>query len=292
MDAIARESARSLDLRNEIVYLPTRKFHSLHPKVLFSRQKLKRASTILFLHHRTFFRLHSKYPSKVSRVYIAHFDEGESLHVDEVKKLNSAQRIIFQSKATRDLALNFGVDPRKCLVRHGGISKSDFYPSSRLLRDSYVLIAGECKPRKNPQLIKEVIKLNPKTQFIIHGNGWLEYFKNDFYQNLTILPFVFKQHPQLMREASVLLTLSSIEGGPFTILEALASGTPVVSTPVGISEEILSSETGVILTRSPKILEISNAISQAFELKPRIFNRSVLPHGHDWETFGEALYLL
>lgn len=291
MDAIARESALSLNLRNHIIYLPVRKHQMFHPRIILNPMALKGASTILYLHHRTYFRLFEKYRDKPSRVYITHLDNLESLTEERISALNQAQRIIFQNEMLKNFAVGLGLNEKKCIVCHGAVSESIFYPSSAPPKVSYVLVVGECKPRKNPNLIRAVIESMPNTRFVIHGKGWTEFFGAHNFANLTLINFEFSKHPKLMREASTLLTLSSNEGGPFTILESLASGTPVISTPVGVAPELVTMGNGFILSVHPTLSEIASAIQESIKLKNTIFHMNLLPNGHDWKSEARALYL-
>lgn len=54
-----------------------------------------------------------------------------------------------------------------------------------------------------------------------------------------------------MRSAKMLVMCSLSEGGPRVVLEAMACGIPVVATPVGIVQEIITGENGLLTTGTP-----------------------------------------
>jgi len=95
-----------------------------------------------------------------------------------------------------------------------------------------------------------------------------------------------------MRNASALLSLSINEGGPFPVLEALASGTPVVSSDTGFVREVISNTNGVLLLKNPALSEITQALIYCIDLKSQKYNRSLLEEDHTWPSFSRKLYLL
>lgn len=292
IDGIAKEAAAAISLKNTRIYVPTRRHHQLNPRRLIDLYRLRNSDDLLFMHFRLFFRYREKFSSSNMRVFITHLDSKELLGVHEIRMLNDAQRLIFQNKTVLDFAVSLGVNSEKCLIGHGAVSERDFFPSSEFSPSSYVLISGECKPRKNPDLVRKVILTNPDLYFVIHGLGWEAYFKSYKPKNLRLLPFDKIKHPELMRNASLALSLAKNEGGPFAILEALASGTPVVCSRTGFATEVVSSECGMVLSAQPSLKEISNAMRKSILLKQKIYGQNLLPSGHDWRTFAQILYLI
>jgi glycosyltransferase involved in cell wall biosynthesis len=94
-----------------------------------------------------------------------------------------------------------------------------------------------------------------------------------------------------MRKARVHLVLSLVEGGPMSVLEALASGTPCVTTDVGFCKEIINSNLGVVLKKEPTVVEIRSAIDSAWLMKEQIYSYDLLKGDFTWERFGADLYL-
>jgi glycosyltransferase involved in cell wall biosynthesis len=291
MDGIAHEAPSALGLKNRTFYLPTRYYHRL----LFTPNYLKflggEGVTTLFLHHRGLLRYHKLFDLFRVRVFVTHLDETERLSVDDWAILSKVKKVIFQNSTLLDWGIYNGLARESCSVAHGAVSEKIYRPSSILTRSAYVLISGENKPRKNPELIREVINSCKDLHFIIHGKGWSQFFGNKVPHNLKLIDFEMKRQPKLMREAHTLLSLSRNEGGPFPVLEALASGTPVVATNTGFCKEIIDDGNGVLLNSSSTPYEIGLAIKHSMTLKQRLYWKSILPSGHTWEDFAERLYI-
>ena len=94
-----------------------------------------------------------------------------------------------------------------------------------------------------------------------------------------------------MREASVLLSLASNEGGPFPVIEALASGTPVVATPTGFCSDLICEGKGFLLSPIPSCKDVQSAIEKAIELKNSVATQDLLNGKLSWEDLGSILYL-
>ncbi len=127
-----------------------------------------------------------------------------------------------------------------------------------LPRDAKILLCvGRLDPQKDPLWLLEVFpalqKQIPAVQLVFVGQGPLEAaLKNAIdRENLASSAHLLGWRadvPQLLKAADVLVLPSRWEGMPNIVLEALASGTPVVSTEVeGISELVIPGETGYII---------------------------------------------
>ena len=57
-----------------------------------------------------------------------------------------------------------------------------------------------------------------------------------------------------------LINVSSSEGLPVSIMEAVSYGIPIVATDVGGTSEIINPQTGVLLSENPEITEIKDGI--------------------------------
>ena len=93
-----------------------------------------------------------------------------------------------------------------------------------------------------------------------------------------------------MRSAQALLTLADNEGGPFPVLEALGSGTPVVATPTGFCPDLVNHSNGVLLPNHPKLLEIVEALQYAISIKELVYNIDLLAGNFSWAHLGGLLY--
>ena len=78
--------------------------------------------------------------------------------------------------------------------------------------------------------------------------------------NNKIYSFYHLESPNLF------INLSSSEGVPVSIMEAMSFGTAVVATNVGGSSEIVSNSNGQLLIENPSEQEIANAINRHLNL--------------------------
>ncbi|MBD2449493.1 glycosyltransferase [Nostoc sp. FACHB-152] len=128
----------------------------------------------------------------------------------------------------------------------------------------FVLFAGRLHPQKDPiLLVRAIAALNqPHTHLLIAGDGELaakiriEITQLGLSNRVTMLGAVpIQELAQLHRVSSVFVLSSAYEGLPLVVLEALASGTPVVSTRCGETPKLLTADNGVVCEqRSPECL--------------------------------------
>lgn len=120
---------------------------------------------------------------------------------------------------------------------------------------SFILFAGRLHPQKDPVLlIQAFAALNqPKTHLLIAGDGELatpvrqEIEKLGLSSQVTMLGALKQPElARLHRLSSVFVLSSAFEGLPLVVLEALASGTPVVTTKCGETPKLLHADSGIV----------------------------------------------
>ena len=241
----------------------------IHPKVIMSTFFPKRGEIALFAHHETFFNYGNNpiFKNSEKRIYLTHLNDGANFSKDEISMLNDADHIFTQNREFQAKLISLGIARSKLLLAPGSVDRKIYFPHKNQVAISYVLISGYFKYRKNPELIAEVISRMPDFNFIFHGR-FREEFPFGFFesnQNVKWLEFDKKFQPELMRNASLFLSLSRIEGGPIGLLEALASGVPVVATDTGFAKEFLTSENGFLLANNPNSEEVIYAIRRTLD---------------------------
>lgn len=116
---------------------------------------------------------------------------------------------------------------------------------------------GRFAPIKDPlkfiSLAENLLEKNCDYHFLIVGDGPLKESvhlainASNNSNSFTILPWQNELN-LLYRSLDLLVLTSKNEGTPLTILEAMISGTPTASTPVGgVKDLILDNETGILL---------------------------------------------
>jgi len=165
-----------------------------------------------------------------------------------------ADRVICVSKSVRKEAIDYyGANPNELVVVENGVNTELFSPKSfRRQTSNYqlrnILYVGALRKRKNVHLLIEALKHLPESfQLTVVGRG-----SDDFEKKLCELAgdlkledrVVFRGYveyselPSIYRSAQLFVLPSSYEGLPKVVLEALASGVPVLASGFEIEEGI------------------------------------------------------
>jgi glycosyltransferase involved in cell wall biosynthesis len=128
---------------------------------------------------------------------------------------------------------------------------------------SFALFAGRLHPQKDPALlIRAITALNdPKIHLLMVGDGELAQEVRSLIgelnlQNRVTMLGAKKQAElaDLHRVCNALVLSSAFEGLPFVVLEALACGTPIVTTKAGDTPRLLNANSGIVCERTPESL--------------------------------------
>lgn len=92
----------------------------------------------------------------------------------------------------------------------------------------------------------------------------------------------------------VFVNLSTIEGVPVSIMEAISCNIPVVATDVGGTSEVVNNETGILVSSSPDTTEVATAICDVvkLDLQPRIFWEKNYDAVKNYTEFTDYIYSL
>jgi glycosyltransferase involved in cell wall biosynthesis len=244
------------------------------------------------------------------------FDQVELLNDLSIGKqnLNSADRIIAVSQATKEYMLRLGAKPKKVEVVYNGVDLTKFRPiigkreemrkKIGVPQDAIVVLTVRRLVYKNGidtlmDCANSVIRKNRKIVFLVVGNGpdlnsvRLEIKRLGIESNFRLVGFVSDQDlPSYYNSADLfVLPSKSGEGLPLVVLEAMASGLPVIATNVGGIKEILIDDYGqlvppnrpdLLATSVLDLVEINDAPRKK-ELRARVEEK------FNWETNVERL---
>ena len=125
-----------------------------------------------------------------------------------------------------------------------------------------VLWMARMAPVKNPSLALEVARLLPAVTFLMGGGGELfDQIKVQAPPNVQLLSWV--DAANVIPAADIFLSTSLNEGVPYSLLEVLSAGVPVVAVESGAIAEIIKNGENGILT-SPYPAEIAGQIDNLF----------------------------
>ncbi|MBN1486704.1 MAG: glycosyltransferase family 4 protein [Anaerolineae bacterium] len=201
------------------------------------------------------------------------------------RSIERANHILADSEATRqDLISLLEISPEKITTLHSGVSKrftSEAVPQERQMlqekynigKTPYILAVGTIQPRKNYMRLMEACdplsKIYTLELVIVGQPAWMAAPIEGAAQQrpyVRMLGFVDDVDlPALYRQATVLAFPSLYEGFGLPVLEAMASGTPVVGASVSSIPEVIG-DAG-ILVDPMDIVAWSSAIQEVLENK-------------------------
>ena len=298
LEATVKESALACSVQVSLVFIPSRKRNYLKIKDLIKFfQNRKPHGNCLFINQNTYFKVVKDSiididPGRVN-VFYTHYSESEFTKLEQSRILSKCNKIFTMNYSDKTQLIELGVSEKKIDVVYGGINREVYFPQITKKTENYVLITGDCKERKCPSLVFELISKMQNVNFIIHGRGWLEYytrFNISKFTNLKIIDFNLENNPELMRNATVYLSLSKLEGGPYTTVEAMASGTPVVVTSTGWNPEIVNNSNGILLPLEANINQVIAAVEATMRLKEKVRGFDLIEGKFSWEQLGRSIY--
>ena len=295
LDAFWRESSDALNFVPKTVYL----FSSRKKNVLARKKKsINRLSPkpILSIHQSSLFLLkemESLQDIKQHNILITHFNSQEEIgHLIDYCHENDQVKFLVMNSNTESILLSMGFPRDKVSKIYGAVDKGIYRPSETMIRGEYILIAGDCKPRKNPYKVRELVLANKDLEFVFESKAWKSIFADveKLHGNISYWENRTTSNGDLYRNASALCNLSFLEGGPIPVLQALASGTPVLSSDVGFVQEVLQEDFGQVLNLELGIEEISDLLKKVALRKRLLSTRDGLIGNFSWEKLGRNLF--
>ncbi len=183
--------------------------------------------------------------------------------------LRKADAIVCESTHFKEALTAFGLPEDKITVIANGIDLKRFKPRDRatarrelgLKEDGFIYLSvGSCSPAKGHRHLIEamprILEQVPGARFIVVGDGELRPSLEAAARTLNVaghITFAGGQDPgdipRWMNAADALIHPSLREGTPNAVLEAMASGLPVITTPVGgLADMIVDRENGVLVS--------------------------------------------
>lgn len=168
-----------------------------------------------------------------------------------------------------------GVTPERIRKLYSIYLDLDIYQPQKTEKRYDVLFIARLATNKGIMLLLDAIRLitkkYPKIILAIRGDGILkpqiEHYITSHHleENIIFLPRVRDSAmPELYNQAKMLVCASTVEGNPRVTIEAMACGTPVISTRVGIMPEVIRhGENGLLVDWDAS--EIAKAIQQLLD---------------------------
>lgn len=207
-----------------------------------------------------------------------------------INDLNNNDALVAVSQATRDFHVDQGLDPQRCQVIYNGVDTDAFQPRDRLHwrakllpniseHSTVLLCVGQICLRKGQlDLARSVCKLltqGADVHLVIVGMRHSAKAESIEYERLIHQQFVDAGRQShlhllghrndinhLMNAANLLVHAAYQEPFGRVLLEAAASGLPVLATSVGGTAEMLSADNEAILVPAADESALTTALAQ------------------------------
>ena len=226
--------------------------------------------------------------------------------------LGKADAAVALSSDIATAMIENGAEPARVVKIANGVDISQFRPLDRVqcrrelgLDDTPVILSvGDRQERKGFHLLVEampsVLRAHPRARLVIvggpgrHGRDYTRKIEETIHR-LGLTGHVHLAGPQPQASlptwynaADVFVLLSSREGSPNVLLEALACGTPAIGTPLsGIRDELADDRMGWIVperTAEAAAEAITGALARSWD---RDYIRSVMEN-RSWESVAAS----
>ena len=204
------------------------------------------------------------FSENVGRQYGVDSREAKGARALEAKVFPSANRVVVTTQRMRRFVLDrYPVADQRITVIPNYVDTDLFAPDAGRKRAARkIAYVGRLEDAKNPLALLQAIN-GLDVQLVVAGDGSLgdemrrvaakERLNVEF---LGTVPH--RELPRILQDATMFVIPSCYEGHPKALLEAMATGTPVIGTDVpGIQDVISHRETGLLCDASPKGIRLA-----------------------------------
>jgi glycosyltransferase involved in cell wall biosynthesis len=252
-------------------------FHRVEPSLICPRKNTK----VLFIHGNIetlfdssnesrwskwpslYFHIERFFINRMSKIFVQN-DDGLEFYKKIYPHLSN-RLVFFPSWVDESTFFPYPLETKE-IMKRSFLQQRNIDAASKM-----ILFAGRLERAKDPMLLmvafQHIYSLDRQVLLVVVGSGSLE---NDMLQyavknNIRSRVLFLGSLPQaevaeVMRLSDAFLLTSSFEGMPYVVVEALATGLPVVSTNVGAISKAVHNNLSGLLVNSRSPIEIGNAV--------------------------------
>jgi glycosyltransferase involved in cell wall biosynthesis len=265
-------------------------------RVFYYPEPIPRAKNLFFSHYAVFQPVIDENPEILenSNVFVWYTHPREETPAGIAKlllSLEKATKIIFACESNRQAWIERGLAEEKTAVVLGAADPALFRFHER--GGGIVGLSSSFYERKNPDCLLKLVKLLPHRDFLLLGRRWNQYA---LFEELRALPnFTYKSapyrdYPEIYAQFDVFLSMSTLEGGPIPLMEAMMSNAVPVASRTGFAPDLIRhGKNGYIFDLDAPAEEIAEMIEAAFQSKENV--RETVEQ-YSWNRFSAEIVKL
>lgn len=133
---------------------------------------------------------------------------------------------------------------RDSVVIYPPVEVEDFYTSKE--KEDYYITVGRLEPYKRFDIIVDAFAKNGKKLVVVGDGSEIKELKRRATENITFVGYKTKSEIKTLLSKAQAFVFAGVEDFGIALVEALASGTPVIAYKGGASEELITEGNGIL----------------------------------------------
>lgn len=181
--------------------------------------------------------------------------------------LNNCKAVHFMCKSDLELFEKNGLIIGKGKVIYGAVDDDISHLPHIERQPNTVVLISKYGPRKGSKYLLEIAKLIPNWKIKVVGSDWEkapEYSELSRLSNLEFSELELAKRSEILSQAHVFLSLSTLEGGPIPVLDAVKCGAYVIATETGfVPDLVVDPQVGKVIYFPVNINKVVDMINNA-----------------------------